>query len=97
MNAVRTSPTARITLAWIVTCGLTVISWALATTAGAGRHLTSSVPEALAVLAIAGVKARFVTQEFMEVRLAPAWLRRAVDAWFVVLWGALVGIYLYGG
>ena len=93
MNAVRTSATARITLAWVVTCGLTVMSWSLATTRN-GRHLSSSVPEALAVLAIAGVKARFITQEFMEVRLAPRWLRRLVDAWFVVLWAALVGIYL---
>jgi hypothetical protein len=94
MSAVRTSATARITLAWIVTSGLTVISWALATTRR-GHHLTSSVPEALAVLAIAAVKARFITQEFMEVRLAPTWLRRGVDAWFVGLWAALVGIYLY--
>jgi hypothetical protein len=30
----------------------------------------------------------------MEVRTAPAWLRMATDAWLVVLWGAVLAIYL---
>jgi hypothetical protein len=31
----------------------------------------------------------------MEVRTAPVWLRLATDAWLVVLWGAVLTIYLW--
>jgi hypothetical protein len=31
----------------------------------------------------------------MEVRTGPRWLRWATDAWLVVLWAAVLAIYLY--
>jgi hypothetical protein len=46
------------------------------------------------VLAIAAVKTRFVIREFMEVRAAPHWLRRATDGWLAVLMAAIIGLYL---
>jgi hypothetical protein len=41
------------------------------------------------------IKARFIIRYFMEVRTAPSWLRMATDAWLVVLWGAVLAIYLW--
>ena len=49
----------------------------------------------IAVLAMAFIKARLIIGYFMEVRTAPSWLRAATDAWLVVLWGAVLAIYLW--
>jgi hypothetical protein len=46
------------------------------------------------VLGIAGAKTRFVIRQFMDVRTAPHWLRRATDGWLVVLIAAIIGLYL---
>jgi hypothetical protein len=53
------------------------------------------VAAATAVLAIAMVKARFIIQEFMEVRAAPRWLRSFTDGWISLLWATLIATYLY--
>jgi preprotein translocase subunit SecG len=92
MNTIR-SAAQRITVVWIVMSALTVVSWWLASTRG-GHHVASSLPEAVAVLAIAAVKAHFITQDFMEVRGAPTWLRRSTDAWLASLWTAILVLYL---
>jgi hypothetical protein len=81
---------ARVTWTWALLCALTGLSWALAAT----RHFTPSTALTIVVLAIAGVKTRFVIRQFMEVRTAPPWLRRATDGWLVVLVAAIIGLYL---
>lgn len=91
MTRIRITAGARITAGWIVASGLTALAWVLA----ARQHLGSGTPEALAVLAIAAVKARIVTQEFMGARRAPRWLRAAIDGWFVVFWATSVLALLY--
>jgi hypothetical protein len=48
----------------------------------------------IAVLAIAAVKTRVVVRQFMDVRAAPRWLRRATDAWLAVLMAAIIGLCL---
>ena len=78
---------------WALLSVLTVVSWLLAR--AGGRHPAPSALEGLTVLAIGAVKARFIIQEFMEVRTAPPWLRRFTDGWLVVLWAAIVTLYLY--
>ena len=35
-----------------------------------------------------------VIRQCMDVRVAPAWLRRATDAWLAVLMAAIIGLYL---
>ena len=87
-----TGTTARLTYVWLILCAVTIIAWALGS---AHAALVASVPITVAVLVLALVKARLVIQEFMEVRTAPRWLRVFTDVWLVVLWGALLGIYLY--
>jgi Prokaryotic Cytochrome C oxidase subunit IV len=84
----------RLTVVWVVLAALTVVSWALAPGHSAGP-VAASVPITVVVLAMALIKSRLIIREFMEVRAAPAWLRAATDAWLVVLFGAVLVIYLW--
>ena len=81
---------ARVTWTWALLCALTGLSWALA----AERRFTPGTALTIAVVAIAAVKTRFVIREFMEVRTAPRWLRRATDGWLAALMAAIIGLYL---
>ena len=82
--------TSRITWTWALLSALTMVSWALAAT----RRFTPSTAVTSVVLAIAAVKTRTVIRQFMEVRVAPRWLRRATDAWLAVLMAAIIALYL---
>lgn len=83
--------TSRITWTWALLSALTMVSWALAAT----RRFSPSTAVTIVVLAIAAVKTRTVIRQFMEVRVAPRWLRRATDAWLAVLMAAIIGLYLW--
>ena len=85
---------ARIDYVWILVSGLTVVAWGLAKVHGEHR-LTPSGPETVAVLAIASVKSRLIIRQYMEVRTAPTWLRRATDAWLVVVMVTIAVMYAY--
>ena len=82
--------TSRITWTWALLSALTMVSWALAAT----RRFTPSTAVTIVVLAIAAAKTRIVIRQFMDVRVAPHWLRRATDAWLAVLMAAIIGLYL---
>jgi len=88
---VKGTVTSRITWTWALLSALTMVSWALAAT----RRFTPSTAVTIVVLAIAAVKTRTVIRQFMEVRVAPRWLRRATDAWLAVLMAAIIGLYLW--
>jgi hypothetical protein len=95
-GARRTSAEARVTYVWAVLSGLTVLGWVIARVRGDGHgDAAASGLVTVVVLAIAGFKARLILQEYMEVRTAPRWLRHLTDAWFAVLLGLLVGLYLW--
>jgi hypothetical protein len=83
-----------ITYVWILLSALTIVSWFLGPVRAHGP-VAASVPITVVVLAMALIKARFIIRYFMEVRTAPSWLRMATDAWLVVLWGAVLAIYLW--
>jgi Prokaryotic Cytochrome C oxidase subunit IV len=85
--------TARLTYVWLILCAITIAAWGLGSAHRPGV-LVASVPITVAVLVMALIKARLIIQEFMEVRTAPRWLRVFTDVWLVVLWGALLAIYL---
>ena len=89
-----TSKARAITYVWIILSAITLVSWFLGPARVAGTAV-ASVPITVAVLAMAFIKARLIIGYFMEVRTAPAWLRLATDAWLVVLWGAVLAIYLW--
>ena len=81
---------ARITSTWALLSALTVVSRALA----ASRGFSPDTALTIVVLTLAAVKTRLVIRQFMDVRVAPAWLRRATDAWLAVLMAAIIGLYL---
>jgi Prokaryotic Cytochrome C oxidase subunit IV len=85
----------RLTYVWVALSAITLLSWWLGHHANAHGHFVRSVPITVGVLAIGFVKSRLVIREFMEVRTAPTWLRLLTDGWLVVLWGAVLAIYLY--
>ena len=91
--ALKTDATARLTSVWIILSVITVVSWSCAP-ARSGTT-APSVPITIAVLGMALIKARLIIQYFMEVHTAPRWLRAFTDTWLVVLWAAILGIYLY--
>lgn len=88
------SANARVTGVWLVLCAVTVVSGYLAHVRSDGV-LVASTPITVTVLAIGLIKARLITQNFMEIRVAPTWLRVTVDAWLIGFWGAVLAIYLF--
>lgn len=94
MTTPTTSTIRALTGAWLALCAVTVISWWLAP-GHAGGSATASVPLTVTAVTLAVIKGRVIARSFMEVRFAPAWLRRATDAWLVTLWASILTIYLW--
>ena len=90
----RNPSTRAITFAWLALSAITVISWWLAP-GHSGGHASASIPLTVAAVALGAIKGRVIIRYFMEVRHAPAWLRRATDAWLVVLWTSILVVYLW--
>ena len=85
--------TRAVTIVWIVLCTITVGTWWLSpahstVTAVASTSITA------AVIVLGFIKGRLIIRYFMEVRTAPRWLRLATDGWLLVLWTAVLVIYL---
>ena len=81
-----------LTRLWLVLLLATVLSWWL----GADSPLRSQqtfVLSALSILAVAIIKCRLVIWHYMEVKLAPAWLQRACDAWLLLNFGMVSSFY----
>ncbi len=85
---------ARTTAVWAGLSAITVVSWFLAP-AHHAEPVTASTAITIAVLTLALIKTRLIIGEFMEVRTAPVWLKVATDGWLVVLFGAIMAIYLW--
>ena len=83
-----------ITYVWILVSAIAIVSWFLGPAHTHGP-VAASAPITITLLAMAFIKARLIIGYFMEVRTAPVWLRLATDAWLVVLWGAVLAIYLW--
>ena len=83
-----------ITVVWAILCALTIGSWWLSPAhADAPAHASFAIT--LTVIAVGVVKSRLIIRYFMEVRSAPPWLALATDGWLIVLWSAVLAIYLY--
>lgn len=85
---------ARLSFVWLMLSAITIAAWWLGP-AHTHTGTVPSVPITLAVLAMALVKAWLIIAHFMEVRTAPWWLRLFTGSWLVVLWAAIVVIYLW--
>ena len=83
----------RITVVWLIACGLTVASAIVAAVAEGDHHGANAVAS-LVVLGMGAAKAWLILEEFMEVRTSPPWLRLIARSWLVSLLVAIVILYL---
>jgi hypothetical protein len=79
-------------LVWLLLVAATVVSWGI----GHGVGISDARIGAVAILATAFIKVRFVMFEFMELRDAPGWMRRAAGGWVVTVAALLVARVLIG-
>lgn len=76
----------RVTWVWLALIAATLISFRLVT-----DHPTGAASVSVGVaIAVGFVKVRYVGLEFMELRSAPRALRRAFEAWVLVVGTTLV-------
>jgi hypothetical protein len=85
--------TRSMTWTWLLLIAITIGSWWLAP-AHFTETVAASTPITCLVLALTLIKSRLVIRNFMEVRTAPRWLKRSTDAWLLVLFASILGIYL---
>ena len=85
----------RITAVWALLVAATAASLVLGSEGGSGAKAHPVV--SVAVLVIAMLKVRLVGLHFMELRAAPALLRRAFEAYCVVVGLLLIGFVLAAG
>jgi Prokaryotic Cytochrome C oxidase subunit IV len=83
----------KVTPLWIVLILATALSWEFGHGLGFGNRTDYAT---VAVILIAFIKARFVVLDFMELRTAPWPLRLALEAWLVVVGGAIIVLYWSG-
>ena len=83
----------RITVAWLAACALTVVSALVATVTDSAEHRASTLVSVL-VLGMGATKAWLILDEFMEIRLAPTWLRLTARGWLAMLVVGIVVLYL---
>ena len=75
--------------------GVTLLSWWLGARHD-GQLYVLDAGVTLAVLLIAALKVRLIIWEFMELRHAPAAMRRLADAMLALLMATLLGVYGFG-
>jgi hypothetical protein len=85
----------RLLVVWLALSAITMVSVWIGSLDGRGV-LTANVAVTSGAIVIALVKVRIIFREFMEVRHAPALLRRVTDAWVVLTGVILLGTYFVG-
>lgn len=85
----------RLFVVWLALCAVTFGSFAIGS-AGPRAGIDPSAALTTSAIVIALVKVRIIFREFMEVRHAPALLRRLTDAWVWVTAASLLGTYYVG-
>jgi hypothetical protein len=76
-------------LSWLILTAATLTSFAIGV-----EHRTGSAI-VVVVLGIAAIKVRLIGLDFMELRHAPLPLRAFFEAYCIVLWAVLSGLYLW--
>lgn len=86
----------RLAFVWLVLTAMTLAYIWLDHSADDDGVYRASTVVTVAAIVIALVKVRIIFREFMEVRHAPAPLRRLTDAWVVLMAVCLLGSYFVG-
>lgn len=80
----------RTTVVWLVMVVATILSYAM----GDGIGVSDATVAGIAIIAISLLKFRFILFDFMELRGAPAAMRRTGDIWIALLAVALIGLFV---
>jgi hypothetical protein len=86
----------RLAIVWLILSAMTLAYIWLDHSADDNGVYRASTVVTVAAIVIALIKVRIIFREFMEVRHAPAVLRRLTDAWVVLMAVCLLGSYLIG-
>ncbi|MFA5941120.1 MAG: cytochrome C oxidase subunit IV family protein [Sinimarinibacterium sp.] len=85
----------RLGIVWAILSAITAAQY-LVLTAGKGILFAPNAALTTSVIVVSLVKVRLILREFMDVRHAPALLRRVADIWLAVTAASLLGPYLAG-
>ena len=86
----------RLLVVWAVLTAMTLVYVWLDHSADRDGTLQASTVVTVSAIVIALIKVRIIFREFMEVRHAPALLRRLTDGWVVLVGICLLGSYFVG-
>jgi hypothetical protein len=86
----------RLAIVWLILSAMTLVYVWLDVAVDQTGTLKASTVVTVSAIIIALVKVRIIFREFMEVRHAPALLRRLTDAWVVLMAVCLLGSYFVG-
>jgi hypothetical protein len=86
----------RLAIVWLILSAMTLAYIWLDHSADDDGVYRASTVVTVAAIVIALVKVRIIFREFMEVRHAPAVLRRLTDGWVVLMAVFLLGSYFIG-
>jgi Prokaryotic Cytochrome C oxidase subunit IV len=86
----------RLLIVWLLLSSLTLVYLVMDNLADDDGVLRPSVVVTVSAIVIALIKLRIIFREFMEVRHAPALLRRLTDAWVLLIGVCLIGTYVVG-
>jgi hypothetical protein len=86
----------RLAIVWLILTAMTLVYVWLDEAVDQNGTLKASTVVTVSAIVIALVKVRIIFREFMEVRHAPALLRRLTDAWVVLMAACLLGSYFVG-
>ncbi len=84
-----------LTYIWFFLSIATIVSWRLGVGHDANAAQSNAVISAVVVL-FALIKTRFVIRHYMQVRLAPLWLKLSCDAWLIGMFAMVTCFYRVG-
>lgn len=86
----------RLLIVWLILTSLTLAYFWIDRTTDHNGGFTASNVVTVSAIVIAVVKVRIIFREFMEVRHAPALLRRITDGWVILIAACLLGSWFIG-
>ena len=86
----------RLLIAWAILTSMTLVYVWLDHSASRNGTAQASTVVTVSAIVIALIKVRIIFREFMEVRHAPALLRRLTDGWVVLVGVCLLTTYFVG-
>jgi hypothetical protein len=86
----------RLLIVWSILSAMTLVYVWLDNAVDENGTLRASTVVTVSAIVIALIKVRIIFREFMEVRHAPALLRRLTDAWIALVAVCLLGSYFVG-